>query len=135
MKNASENDDRAKQLADKVNFLFQTCRKDNGDRYTYSDVEELSNAKIHQSWIWKLANGKAIRPSADSLKALTDFFGISPDFWFSDLNDDLKNKVTLEQAGEDVLLIATQASELTPIGRQQVINLIKALKDNGFDGS
>jgi transcriptional regulator with XRE-family HTH domain len=122
---------KAKELADKVNYLFQVYRKDNGDKYTFSEVQELSGGKIHQSWLWKLANGKAVRPSADALKALSDFFGVDFKYWYGELNEEVKNDILLHSK-EDIMLIATQATELTPEGKRYVLNLIKSLKENGF---
>lgn len=111
----------AQELAEKVNFLFQQCRDENGDRYNFSDIERLTNGKLDQSWLWKLAHAQTSRPSLWSLKALTDFFGLDPSFWFNPLDEGLKSKVVVQQ---EVQFIALRSSELTPEARKVILNLI-----------
>ena len=72
----------AQEIAGKINLLFQTCRDENGDRYSYSEVAEKSNGKINASWISKMATGQALRPGLLALKTLTDFFDVDPSYWF-----------------------------------------------------
>ena len=73
-------------IAVKVRLLFETQRKQNGDKFTYEEVEAATKGAITNSWISKLANGHVTRPGLWTLKALTDFFDIDPTFWFSPLD-------------------------------------------------
>ncbi len=125
----------AREIADKVNYLFQNYRKPNLDRYSYSEVEELTGGKIDQSWISKLAHGQTIRPGIRVLKALTDFFQVDPVFWFKDLNDWIKEQETSkipaedENIGELYNVALRSMKAISPEDAHQVLmDLIKSLE-------
>lgn len=130
-----DDSDYAREVAEKVNYLFQTYRKPNLDRYSYSEVEELTGGKIDQSWISKLANGQTVRPGIRVLKALTDFFQVDPVFWFKDLSEWSKQQEKLRTQDEaekpdEIHSIALRSlKDLSPEDAHQLLNeLVKSLE-------
>jgi transcriptional regulator with XRE-family HTH domain len=116
------------ELAAKVRFLFEHCRKPNLDRYTYKEVEEGTNGAINGSWISRLASGYAQRPGLMTLKTLSDFFGIDPSFWFNPLDDISKYKIRTQKGDDTLNQVALRSSELSPESTQVVLDLIDSLK-------
>lgn len=116
----------AQELARKINFLFDNFRKPNGDRYTFSEVEQRSGGEVDQSWLWKLAHGQVTRPGLRVLKAISDFFEIDSNFWFDELDEH-----SLTRVKQDVL--ALRAINLSPEALQIVLNLIESLEKSGIE--
>jgi transcriptional regulator with XRE-family HTH domain len=116
----------AQELAQKINFLFDNFRKPNGDRYTFSEVEQRSGGEVDQSWLWKLAHGQVTRPGLRVLKTISDFFEIDSNFWFNELDE-----TSLARVKQDVL--ALRAINLSPEALQIVLNLIESLEKSGID--
>lgn len=116
----------AQELAQKINFLFDNFKKPNGERYTFSEVEQRSNGVVDQSWLWKLAHGQVTRPGLRVLKTISDFFEIDSNFWFNELDETSLNRVK-----QDVL--ALRAINLSPEALQIVLNLIDSLEKSGIE--
>jgi transcriptional regulator with XRE-family HTH domain len=115
------------ELAAKIAYLFDTYRNADGERYSYLEVERLTNGGIDNSWLSKLASGKATRPGLEILKTLTNFFGITPDFWFKDLNQwvaEQKEKNNKELRDT----IAMRSSDLSPEAQQIIFDLVEAFE-------
>lgn len=124
----------AEELARKVRFLFDTCRKETGERYTFLEVQEATKGKIHQSWISKMANGQVLRPGIKSLKALSDFFQIDPSFWFNPLDDAVKVKHKVENGPQQLQTVMLRASELEVPDLDFLIETIDLLKRRNLSG-
>ncbi|HEX2912223.1 MAG TPA: hypothetical protein VH186_15545 [Chloroflexia bacterium] len=118
------------ELARKVRYLFETIKKPNGNSYSYNEVEKLTDGKVEQSWLSKMAKGMRQRPHIQSLEALTDFFGIDPTFWFISLDEWISNQ-SQKEYDENVADIATRAKYLSPEGQRMVINLMQNLEKSG----
>src|SRR5438128_10192818 len=109
---ADGDDEIAKQLAEKVGFLFETFKKPNGDNYTFREVAELTG--LDSTWIWRLSKAQVTRPGIRTLKLLSDFFNVDPSFWFNDLTEGYKIKMKIEHGNETVQQIALRSLELPP---------------------
>lgn len=125
-------DNTSELVAEKLSFLFETCRKPSGERYTPREVEEGTGGKVTQSWIWKLSKGKSARPGLGVLKSLSDFFGVEPSFWFNELDESTKAKIRIERGGEYVRAIALRASELSPEAQKMVLDIIGTFEQSGL---
>ncbi len=121
----------AKEIADKVLYLFKSCRDQNGDRYTYSDVERLTGGKITQGWISKLVNGQATRPGLAPLQTLTDFFEVEPTYWFRPLSE-APYYINQKKNLDDVNKIAHRAIVLSPESRQIILEIIESFEKRGM---
>lgn len=111
------------EIAAKIRYLFENYRKPDGNRYSYSEVEKLTNKEVRNSWLSKLAKGKAGTPGLGVIKALTEFFGITPDFWFKDLSqwEYEQERGNGEDYQEFRSSVATRTSSM-PGHAKQVIN-------------
>ena len=97
--------------------------EENGDRYLFTEVEEITRGAVTQSWLWRVSHGQVTSPSLWTLKALSDFFKINPAYWFNAPDDNLKEQV---QAERDVQDIALRSLKLTSQGRKVILNLLKS---------
>ena len=116
----------SEELALKVNFLFDKFRKPDGQKYTFSEVEQRTGGEVDQSWLWKLAHGQVSRPGLRVLKAISDFFGVDSNFWFDELDE-----TSLTKVREDSL--ALRARKLTPEALQIVLGLIESMENSGIE--
>jgi hypothetical protein len=131
----------AKEVADKVGFLFDTFKNpDTGEVYTFRDVEAATEGKLSYHWLWKLANANFSSPGLNYLKLLTDFFQVDPKLWFRDLDEGLKGELVRErdyklgkakpQEVYGLALRSTSFDSLEPEEKQLIVNMIEALKKN-----
>ncbi len=123
-------DPYANEMAEKINYLFEHFRKPNGQKYSYLEVENLTQGKVHNSWLSRTASGQSPRPSLRSLKALNEVFGVDPGFWFKDLQDWLEEQEVKNNPGQDTQSqqIAMRASELSPGAKEVILDLIESFE-------
>jgi transcriptional regulator with XRE-family HTH domain len=127
---------RARSLADKINHLFETVRRNDGQEYSNEHVAatigESGATTISQSYIWQLRKGKKTNPTISHLQALADFFDVPVTYFFDDeVADNVDKKLDAQQArvseaigSGEVRLMAMRAGELSPQGRKQVMDLL-----------
>lgn len=130
---APEGESIDSEIGEKVRFLLNTFKKPNGEPYNYREVEEGTKGEINYSWLWKLANGHVNNPGIQALKSLTTFFGITPDFWFKDLNEWVAEQTSVsdnEQVGkgDELERLALYAKGLNAEDLDIVINLVEAFR-------
>lgn len=121
-------------LADKLDHLFQTIRRPNGEQFSYEEVAATITAtgeQISQGYIWALRKGKKDNPTYKHLQALADFFGVPPAYFFDDteanrIDQQLKALQTQQAslATDEAQLVAMRASELTPGRRKLITDLL-----------
>jgi transcriptional regulator with XRE-family HTH domain len=116
----------AREIARKVNYLLDTYRKPNGERYQHREIAAASNGTINHSWLWKLANAQLHSPGIQALKALTDFFKIDASFWFRDL-DEQADKPHKFSAGVQNIMARVTEQDLTPEEQQAMLSLLDNL--------
>lgn len=123
-------DSYANEMAEKLNYLFENFRKSNGQKYSYLEVENLTQGKVHNSWLSRAASGQSPRPSLRSLKALNDVFGVDPGFWFKDLQEWLEEQEAKNNPSQDIQSqqIAMRASELSPDAQEVILDLIESFE-------
>jgi transcriptional regulator with XRE-family HTH domain len=71
-------------FADKLNRLFRTIRKPDGEEYSPEEIQVATEKAITSSYIYRLRSGKSSNPTIDKVKALADFFGIEPGYFFTE---------------------------------------------------
>ena len=113
---------RNKLFSDNLNHLLENSRKPNGTHYTLKEVVDSAPRILTHENLWRLYIGKASQPSYQIVKALADFFGISPDSFFQ------KNE---ESAAPDCLqqkelsnLIVRRVSNLDPQTQKTILLII-----------
>lgn len=72
-----------KSFAGKLNRLFEEKMKPNGAHYSKKEVLE-SIPVLTRVYLWRLQTGKVARPNYEIVKALADFFGIHPSYFFEE---------------------------------------------------
>lgn len=120
----------AREIAEKINYLFENYKKSNGLKYSYLEVEALTEGKVHNSWLSRVASGQSPRPSLWSLKALSKVFGVEPGFWFKELDEWLSDKNQSKLSPEDLETqhIALRASTLSHEEKQVLLDLIESFE-------
>jgi transcriptional regulator with XRE-family HTH domain len=122
------------EIALKLKYLLDNYTKANGERYSYTEIAELTGGQIDHSWLSKLASGQATRPGLQVLKALTSFFKIDASFWFRDLEEwkaEYENQqIKLTDKEINAQKIALRASSLDEDSQQIVLDLIQSLENS-----
>jgi transcriptional regulator with XRE-family HTH domain len=131
-------DQGRRTLAEKLDHLFNTVRRPDGQEYTNEYVANAVSAKgvtISQSYIWQLRKQKKDNPTLKHLQALADFFGVPPAYFFDDevagqIDERIEALRTEREAlretegGPEARLMAMRAGELSPDRRRQVMELL-----------
>ena len=110
-------------LADKVNWLISTARP--ADRGPYSNAEvaalirKATGEPVTGTTIRKLRNGQAANPQKRLIGAMAQFFGVPPDFFFDDYDDD---QASLIQEQVEMLAII-RAADITPAKLRVLLGL------------
>jgi transcriptional regulator with XRE-family HTH domain len=121
-------------LAQRLDHLFDTVRRADGQEYTNEHVANAVSAKgvtISQSYIWQLRKQKKDNPTLKHLQALADFFGVPPAYFFDDavagqIDAQIEAlRAERENSGApEVRMMAMRAGELSPDRRRQVMELL-----------
>lgn len=119
-------------FAQRLDFLFKTVIKPDGSEYSYEDVQQGTNKAVTAAYVWRLRTGKATNPGYWIIKALSDFFGMDPNYFFQ---DEEKAKIIIEERvntnlaerfqDSSVRNVALRASELDEAGRQAILGMIE----------
>ena len=129
-------DQGRRTLAQRLDHLFNTVRRPDGQEYTNEFVANAVSAKgvtISQSYIWQLRKQKKDNPTLKHLQALADFFGVPPAYFFDDaVADRIDDRIEalrvererLSETNGDARLMAMRAGELSPDRRRQVMELL-----------
>src|SRR5687768_11538773 len=119
-------DNTDNNFATKLNRLFDEKTKPDGTRYSQKEVLE-SAPVLTRVYLWRLRNGKVLRPSYAVVKALADFFGVDPGYFF----ENNQMKVTFVEDGRQKDLsqqIALRSAGLDQDGQKAVLLMIEAIK-------
>ena len=115
MENKKEN------FSKKLNCLFEEKRKSDGSKYTQTEVIEGTKGVLTRVYLWKLRTGRASNPGYQIIKAIADFFGVNPSYFFVE-GDQV---ATQPQEPPDIVdQIAFRAGELDEEGKQTVLKMI-----------
>lgn len=82
-KHGEEMQNANNSFAERLNRLFEEKRKPNGDRHAKKEVIESSPA-LSRLILWRLETGQTLKPSYEVVKALADFFGVQPGYFFEE---------------------------------------------------
>ncbi|HEV2236611.1 MAG TPA: helix-turn-helix transcriptional regulator [Ktedonobacterales bacterium] len=78
----------SESLAQKLDRLFKTIRREDGREYTYRDIaaeiERRCQIKVSPSYVWQLRTGQRDNPTIRHIEALATVFGISPQYFLDD---------------------------------------------------
>jgi transcriptional regulator with XRE-family HTH domain len=120
-------------ISRRVEWLFKSFLKPDGSEYNHHEVEEGTAALGHRvtaGAIWKIRHGHTPNPGFLTLRALAQFFGIKPGFFY----EDGLNECDLEQIKSEAVLrdskvqeIALRASELAPEDRDVILGMIRLI--------
>jgi transcriptional regulator with XRE-family HTH domain len=139
----SEVDKRMTTLfAQRLQKLFETKRKPDGSAYTQDDVLQGTNGAITRVALWKLRAGRTKNPSYESIKALADFFHVSPAYFFGEPGDD-ETVLEFSSSGEQpdnpssksrivdikVEQIALRAAKLDDSARDALLHMIDFIEN------
>jgi transcriptional regulator with XRE-family HTH domain len=119
-------------VSGKIDHLFHTVRREDGREYTYDEVEQGTDLRVSRSYVWKLRHGRNSNPSLDVIEALSNFFGVEPEYFFvpKDGDDDRSRRIAdiaalLQDSG--VRSIAERARGLSPTSIEAINSMIDNL--------
>ena len=79
---------RPTSLSQKLDYLFRTVHSKDRGEYSFEEVAETIRAgggpTISATYIWQLRKGLRDNPTKKHLEALSEFFGVSPAYFFDD---------------------------------------------------
>src|SRR5258706_2967861 len=74
-------------FAEKLQRLFEEVKKPDGTQYSSSEVVEGTHGVLTRAHLWKLRKGKTSNPSFHVIKAISEFFGVDPSYFFESGTD------------------------------------------------
>jgi transcriptional regulator with XRE-family HTH domain len=117
-------------FAQKLDRLFKTVTKPNGEEYSLEEIQVATNKAITTSYIYRLRAGKSTNPTMDKVKALADFFGVDPAYFFSEEDTDPVPDPSRVAAN---IAFRAQAMDLKAV--EDMLLMIKALREKEETGT
>jgi len=111
-------------FAQKLEKLFKTITKSNGEEYSREEIEVGTNKAITSSYLYRLRTGKSTNPTIDKVQAIADFFNIDPAYFFEE--DD---KEPTPDPNRLVANIAFRASHMDMKAVEDMLQMIKTLRE------
>lgn len=127
-------------FARRLDFLFKRFTHPDGSEYSYEEVQNGTGKAVTAAYIWRLRTGKATNPGYWVIKALSDFFGVDPNYFFQD--EAQAREMAAKQANTNladrlqessVMDIALRASELDEAGRRAILGMIDYILQNKLE--
>lgn len=79
---------RVRTMAEKIDRLFRTIHPRGREEYSFEDVAAAIRGRggptVSATYLWQLRKGLRDNPTKKHLEALSDFFGVSPAYFFDD---------------------------------------------------
>jgi transcriptional regulator with XRE-family HTH domain len=111
-------------FGEKLDRLFKKIKKPGGEEFSPEEIQVATNKSITASYIYRLRAGKSGNPTVDKVKALADFFGVSPSYFFEE--------EATEPAPDPKRMIAqmaTRAQNLDMTTLEEMLTMIKAIRE------
>lgn len=124
-----------KTLAQKVDWLFELCRNEQGRHFTYGQVQRATNNRITASYVWKLRTGAMSNPGLSALEALADFFDV-PLCYFAAGGEYLEDSIRVAHAvptsdtgrADALRMLADHAGRLSDCALGAVLEMTEYLR-------
>ncbi len=121
----SKRAEQATFIGDKLEYLFRTMRKPSGDEYSFEEVSRATG--ISPSYLHRLRHKKISNPGRDVIHALSTFFGIGVEYWFSPTTE-----VTEAQRRQGQLTLVHRtldAGDYTPEQLRFIVQMLEHLRE------
>ncbi|WP_420640457.1 hypothetical protein [Candidatus Leptofilum sp.] len=124
-------EEAGKDFAQRLDYLFKRFTHPDGREFSYEEVQNGTDKAVTAAYIWRLRTGKAANPGYWVIKALSDFFGVDPNYFFQDekqavemADKQARTNLADRLQNDSVKDIALRASELDEAGRQAILGMI-----------
>ena len=126
---------KRKTLAAKLDHLFQAVHPRNRSEFGYEEVAEAIRDRggptISATYVWQLRKGIRDNPTKKHLEALSDFFGVSPAYFFDEeaaarIDAQLELLTALRDAS--VRQLALRAHGLSPESLATLTDMIERVR-------
>lgn len=122
-------------FARKLERLFDKIRKSDGTPYSNQEVADSLGGGTTPGHIWKLRKGVVKNPKYSMIKALIDFFGVSPSYFFCDDEEEEVDPEVLHLAkllgddpGAKKIALRATGSLKRETERKIVLSMIEAIE-------
>ena len=125
-------------FAKKLERLFQTVRKPDGTAYTEIEVQAGAakiGERITHTYVRRLRDGTSQNPSYEKIKALSRFFGVSPNYFFAEEEEEAAlaasaGSADMELRMESIAMRADQVEdEALKEAMLQMLSIIKETRE------
>lgn len=120
-------------LAQRLERLFATVRRRDerpmSNAVAAKAITEKTGVSISAAYLWQLRSGKSTNPTVEPLRAIAEFFGISPSYLIDpEVDPKIEAQLELIQVLRDAGIrdLAMRASGLTP----EAIDSLRAMVDH-----
>lgn len=120
-------------LAQRLERLFATVRRRDerpmSNAAAAKAITEKTGVSISSAYLWQLRSGKSTNPTVEPLRAIAEFFGISPSYLIDpEVDPKIEAQLELIQVLRDAGIrdLAMRASGLTP----EAIDSLRAMVDH-----
>lgn len=113
-------------IAERLDLLFKTVTKSDGQEYSYREIEELTGDAISSTAIWKLRAGKTQNPRRSTLEALSRAFQVPVSFFLDESvsSEDIPGYRRQYRDQELLEQIALRSQHLDEEGKQAILDMI-----------
>ena len=126
-------------LAEKLKRLFDEVRKPNGSKYSQTEVIEGTKGVLTRVYLWKLRTGRAMNPGFHVIKAISDFFGVEPSYFFETAEGESSTPDSSTKPDDEMVKkILLRSNKLDDAGRKAILDMIDyilSIQKGGSDES
>jgi transcriptional regulator with XRE-family HTH domain len=123
-------------LADRLDQLFRTVHPKDRGPYTHAEVAEAINTAagegvISPTYVWQLRTGRRDNPTKKHLSALAAFFGVSPMYFFEDIEagrDSVPAELVTALKDDTVREMALRAAGLSDRSLNAIRDMIESAR-------
>jgi transcriptional regulator with XRE-family HTH domain len=123
-------------LADRLDHLFLTVHPKDRGPYTHAEVADTINKAageqvISTAYLWQLRRGRRDNPTRKHLSALAAFFGVSPMYFFDDVEagrDAMQAELITALKDDSVREMALRAAGLSDRSLQAIRDMIESAR-------
>lgn len=124
-------EETGKDFSQRLDNLFKNLTHPDGREFSYEEVQNGTGKAVTAAYIWRLRTGKAKNPGFGVIKALSNFFGVDPNYFFVEegraaetVNRQDNSILAARFEDSSVKAVALRASEMDEKGRQAILSMM-----------
>src|SRR5487761_1913987 len=124
----------------RLRYLFASRLRADGSRWTLNAVARATGGRLSTQQVYALYTGQSANPTLETLRALADVFGVSPDFFvrgdaLAEAQRQSEHAYSTLIADPQVAFVSRRMGQMAPADKALIAEFVRRLSASATPGS